>query len=144
MSDTARMRAEALGPLVSTAQDKVGGQVGGLAWERVPWDATHSPRGGTIVELWRTEDGESGVTTFDVRGRKGALDPVTARLRLSECASVEPASPFRAYKAARQIMAVIGQRPTTASGPPLTDYEQRLVGWVWSLLTAASPRTAAE
>jgi len=121
--------------LVSSAQDRAGAEVGGMAWERLPDLADHLARGGTIVETWRNDDGEPGVVTVGIRGRRGQLDARVARLALSDCSQVEPPSDYRALKTARQLMAILGQR-SAANGPPLNDFEARLVGWVWSLLTA--------
>lgn len=123
-------------PLVSTAQDKANGEVGGAAWQRVPDMATHSPKGGTIVERYITGDGEPGVVCVTFAGRKGRLLAMTDRLLASECASIEPADRYRCYRTARQLMAVLGQR-TDASGPPLNDTETRIAHWAWSLLSAA-------
>lgn len=124
-------------PLVSTAQDKANGEVGGVAWQRVADMANHAPKGGTIVERYITAEGEPGVVCVTFLGRKGNLLTTVARLLASECISIEPADRFRCYRTARQLFGVIGQR-IDASGPPLNDVESRYAHWAWSLLAATS------
>ena len=128
-------------PLTSTAQDKANGEVGGLAWQRVPDLANHFPRGGAIVERYITAEGEPGVVCVSFIGRKGNLLTTVARLLASDCASIEPADRYRCYRTARQLFAVIGQR-SDASGPPLNDVETRYAHWAYALLAAAGAEAA--
>jgi len=131
----ARIRAEVgTEPLVSAAQLPVHAAIGGLAWQRVPWDFDGVVAGGTIVALHR-EDDEQGVICFDVRGRNHALEAKVSSLLLSDCASVEPFSAWRSYKVIRQLAALMGQR-TAANGPPFEDHELRWLQWQDNLRAA--------
>lgn len=141
---TARIRAEVGNePLVSHAQDAVNAEVGGAVFERIPWDADHLARGGTIVNRWINEDAEVGVTTVNFRGRKGQVEVKTHRLILSKCEPPEAPSDYRCMRAARQLWAALGQR-NAANGPPLDDAEGRYHGWSQALAWKASHHNAKD
>jgi len=122
-------------PLVSHAQNRAPGTIGGAAFRRRPALSDQTATGGTIAEVWVTDDGEAGVTTINFAGRRGNVEVVTARLALSDCAEVEPSSPARCWRGWRQLCQALGQRQSLA-GPEPSDYEDRWWDWARALRRA--------
>lgn len=123
-------------PLVSHAQDKAPGEIGGAAYRRRPDLSDQTAQGGTIVERWTNDDGEAGVVTVNFAGRRGNVEVRAARLALSDCADPEPSNPARCWRAFRSLCQALGQRQSN-SGPDLSDYEDRWWYWACSLHRAA-------
>ncbi len=120
--------------LVSHAQDRATVQIGGKVFERAPYERdTRLIRGGVVVEITPTDDGEVGVLCVSFRGRSGAWQVRSTRLNLSDCSDPEPRFPSVATLAARRLLEVVGQRQGP-SGPDLSDNEWTYLNWAWSLL----------
>ncbi len=120
--------------LVSTAQDRATVQVGGKVFERAPWERDSKLiRGGVVVEIIPTEDGEADVLCLSLRGRHGAWQVKTTRLHLSDCTDPEPRYPSVATLAGRRLLEVVGQRQSPA-GPDLDRWEARYLLWSLDLL----------
>lgn len=129
--------------LISSAQDRATAQVGGVAWQKVPWDYDRKTiPGGTIVAVDYDDDGEVTVTTLGFAGRRGNVEPQFHRLAAGDCASIEPSDPGRCWRTVRQCMAFLGQRQGL-SGPPFSDFEERIRTAAWALLRAARPTSEA-
>jgi len=121
---------------VSHAQEAGNVAIGAMAWERVPDEAAHPPRGGIVVETGRNEDGEQWVLVLRWRVARGQLQHVRNRLDVSDLASVNPVYKGDCLLAVRKIDQYLGQRQSH-SGPPYDDAERRMDSYRSALLLAA-------